>query len=96
MNKFQEKCVASIKELLVKKKDRKSIKFEEVIGRKEDYLKSGFQTKSGNHLEVFVYIDEVGFMFGEKDWHICEKSDFRSEEDLIQAFISKLDKYLDK
>lgn len=95
MTDFQEKCVGSIKELFGKKMGLQSIEFKEMVGRKENYLKAKMKSRNLNPVDIFVYLDEAGFMFNEKEWLICERADFQTEDDLIKAFIIKLETVLD-
>lgn len=81
---FQERCIKKvvdyIKEIIGEK-----IIFKEVIGRKEMFYQS--QIKS---IDIYVYSDEAGFMLSNKEWVICEKPDYHTQEDLMEDFLLRL------
>src|SRR5262245_48826445 len=43
--------------------------FEDVVGKKEHYYRSIVQTEN-DVIEIFIYLDEAGYLFNGKDWHI--------------------------
>ena len=69
--------------------------FEKIVGKRETYFKA--TAEGPNHgLEVYVYEDEAGYMLDGKRWTIFEKPDYRSENELLEAFLKRLrEKLLD-
>jgi hypothetical protein len=64
--------------------------FEKIELRKESYLRS---TIIGvrHTLEIFIYADGADFVIDDrKRWRGFEKEDYRSEDSLIDSFVSEL------
>lgn len=81
---FQKECTHKVRSLIQEVLGRK-IEFKEVIGRKETFYQSQF-----NNIDIYVYSDEAGFMLNNKDWVICEKPDYDSQEELMEDFLLRL------
>ena len=81
---FQKGCTQRVKSL-IQEVTGKKIDFKEVIGRKETFYQFQF-----NNIDIYVYSDEAGFMLNNKDWVICEKPDYDSQEELMKDFLSRL------
>jgi hypothetical protein len=73
----------------VKRITKRRIDFKKVVGQKETF----FQGQIDN-IDIYIYSDEAGFMINNKDWVICEKPDYSSQEELINNFLLKLRKQL--
>ena len=83
MNDFQRKCIEVSKGILMEK-GLKPCPFQEIIGKTETYFLATFDVLD-HHYEIYVYDDEAGLTV-DKDFSICEKPDFKSSQELIQAF----------
>lgn len=81
---FQKKCMQDTI-ILVKRITGKQIDFKKTIGRKETFYQGQI-----NDVDIYIYSDEAGFMLNNKDWVICEKPDYDSQEELMKDFLSRL------
>ncbi|HBH61356.1 MAG TPA: hypothetical protein DDX85_06390 [Nitrospiraceae bacterium] len=89
---FSRKCIERCRRLL-KEALGKETEFEKVIGKSETYDKATIDV-SHYKVDIYVYEDEAGFMVDGKDWTICEVQDYSTAEELMESFISKLEKYI--
>ena|SRR3989338_478298 len=87
MNKFQQKCV-EVSQQILQKKGFTSCQFQEVKGKKETYFLTKL-SKISKTYEIYIYDDEAGIAIG-KEWFICERPDFSSDQELIDAFSKML------
>jgi hypothetical protein len=73
LTNFQRNALQEVEELLGNISKLEHNGFQEVVGKKETYLKA--TVKAPQHvLEVYIYEDEVGyFLDGTKKWIIFEK-----------------------
>jgi len=83
MNEFQRACVATCLRVL-REKGFSDCRFREVTGKTERYFVASVSVAE-RHYEIYVYDDEAGLAI-DKQWFPCERPDFRSSKDLIQAF----------
>jgi hypothetical protein len=65
------------------------IEFEEKVGKSETFYKSTIKINN-LIIELYVYLDEAGFMIDRQNWIIFERPDYSSEEQLIESFIERL------
>jgi hypothetical protein len=65
------------------------IEFQEVVGKSEAYYKADVQAGK-KKVEIFVYDDEAGVMVDGHDWTPCERPDYDSDAELVEAFANKL------
>ena len=86
MNEFQRECVAACLQVLQDK--GLDCQFHEVIGKTQQYL-MGSVSVGQRRYEIYVYDDEAGLAI-DKQWFSCERPDFHSSKDLIQAFARML------
>jgi hypothetical protein len=86
---FQERCLEECRNIFRQIPALQYGNFETIVGKAETYFKT---TADGPHhaLEVYVYEDEAGYMLDGKRWTILEKPDYRSEDELLQAFLKSL------
>lgn len=86
---FQERCLEECKNIFTQIPALRYSSFEKIVGKAEMYFKA---TADGLHhaLEVYVYEDEAGYMLDGKRWTIFEKPDYRSGDELLQAFLKSL------
>lgn len=80
---FQKECMATCLSVL-REKGFGECQFHEAAGKDERYFVANFSF-GGRRFEIYVYEDEAGLFVG-KEWFICEKPDYRSPQELIQAF----------
>ena len=91
MTPFQEKCIQKCKDYLESNTSLKNIVFDLIEGKTENYYFSKLEI--GKHLlEIFIYSDEAGCMVDNNSWIICERPDYKKDDELIEAFIKKLSK----
>ncbi len=83
MNDFQRQCIAVATKIL-NEKGFETIRFDEVAGKTQNYLVAEIQRDTGQ-LKIYIYEAGAEFSAG-KEWLICEKEDFRSSQELIEAF----------
>jgi hypothetical protein len=96
MNAFQETGVVALNNALISRLFlSEPLVFDEVVGRKENYLKTQLFSKEKVPIEIFIYIDEAGFMYGKK-WFIFEKYDFDSQDELMKKFITQLCSFIER
>lgn len=95
MTDFQTKCIAACQRFF--QGLRLDLRFREELekrrlfnlGRREKFFVG--KVALGPHaIEVFVYVDEAGFMVDDKRWYICERPDFDSDEQLIEELMGIL------
>ena len=91
---FQKECIEKTKSL-VQEITGKQINFVEVIGRKERFYQCQLKNDDEN-IDIYIYLDEAGFMLDNKEWIICEKPDYFSPEELMRDFLSRLKKQIIK
>ena len=86
---FQERCLEECRTLFRQIPAPRYGDFEKIVGKAETYFKA---TADGPHhaLEVYVYEDEAGYMLDGKRWTIFEKPDYRSQKELMEAFLKSL------
>jgi hypothetical protein len=89
---FQKKCISRVQDLFSSHCLDK-IAFTKIIGRKETFYKADFDRDS-EKFEVYIYLDEAGVMRNQKKWYICEVADYKTEDDLIDDFIKKIESFL--
>lgn len=92
---FQERCLEECRNTFRQIPALRYGDFENIVGKTETYFKA--TAEGPNHaLEVYVYQDEAGYMLDGKRWTIFEKPDYRSESELLEAFLKSLrEKLLD-
>lgn len=86
---FQTQCLQRCNDLLGKIPGLEHSGFQEVVGRKETYLKAMVKG-SQRVLEVYIYENEAGYMMVGGEWVIFEKQDYSSADELLQAFLAGL------
>jgi len=92
---FQARCLEECRNILRQIPVLRSGDFEKIVGKAETYFKATAEGP-GHSLEVYVYQDEAGYMLDGKRWTIFEKPDYRSENELREAFLKSLrEKLLD-
>lgn len=89
MTPFQSKCINACRSILEAELGLPDVIFAETVGKRETYYKFAFR-QARYMIEIYIYIDEAGFMIDGHDWRICERPDYSSDEELITAFTSKL------
>lgn len=94
MNQFQLTCVERCRSLLARTPGLDYRDFEELAGKKESYLKLRIADRRNCLIEVYVYLNEAGYMVNEKEWTAFERPDYPSDEALINAFIGGLQELL--
>jgi len=92
---FQERCLEECGNIFRPIPVLRYGDFEKIVGKTETYFRA--TVEGPNHaLEVYVYQDEAGYMLDGKRWTIFEKPDYRSENELLEAFLKSLrEKLLD-
>jgi len=95
ITRFQERCLGECRNIFRQIRVLRYGDFEKIVGKTETYFKA--TAEGPNHaLEVYVYQDEAGYMLDGKRWTIFEKPDYRSENELLEAFLKSLrEKLLD-
>ncbi|MBK8275058.1 MAG: hypothetical protein IPK92_04260 [Nitrospira sp.] len=63
--------------------------FQEVVGRRETYLRTTVKTLQ-HIIEIYIYEDEAGYMLEGGDWTIYEKPDYSSSDELLMSFLKGL------
>jgi hypothetical protein len=86
---FQVKCIDECRVFLRDYLKLTDIAFQETVGKREAYFKTALSL-AAHKFEIYIYIDEAGFMIDGHNWTICERPDYSNDEDLIKSFISKL------
>ena len=61
----------------------------EINGKRETYYKFTFE-HVGHVIEIYIYLDEAGYMLDDHFWTICERPDYSDDDELIASFTSKL------
>lgn len=93
MNEFQHKCIEAFKktlqDIVLDIPD-----FYKVAGETQDYFVAKF-SRNSDYFEIYVYEDEAGFFFN-KDWLICERAAYDTDEELIKAICARLEKIIVK
>lgn len=69
------------------------VEFVRTEGRNEAYYKKSVLIRTRT-IEIFVYLDEAGFMIDGRHWHVYEKADFPTDEELISALGDGLERWL--
>lgn len=87
MTSFQKDCINGCKTI-----PTVDITFEAVIGDTETYYISNFSVADHN-FTVYVYVDEAEFK-NNGDWYIFESPDYKSDKELANAFLAKLNDVL--
>src|SRR5947209_12961945 len=86
MTEFQRLCQRSTEEFL--QKSGVPVRFELKNEAGDPFLVTRFSY--GDHdFEVFIYEDEAGF-FVDRVWHIQERQDFDTPQQLIAGFLLEL------
>ena len=89
LTKFQRDGLEECESLLEKFPNMEHSGFQEVVGKRETYLKA--TVKAPQHvLEVYLYEDEAGYLLEGGEWIIFEKPDYPSSAELLNAFLTKL------
>ena len=83
---FQEHMVAAVEKLA--SEIGIAIEHQLIRGEDESYYLLVL-TRQKTRLDVYVYLDEAGFLEGE-DWHMYERWDYDSPEQLQQSVLSDL------
>ena len=83
---FQEHMVVAVEKLAVEVDA--NCECQLIRGKTENYYILSL-VRDGVTLEVYVYVDEMGFFQGE-DWNMYEKWDFDSREQLQRSVLSDL------
>ena len=99
MTDFQTKCIDACQRF--SQVMRLELGFQEVFGKRNlfgrrERMFVGKVLRGAHSVEIFVYVDEAGFMVDDKRWFICERSDFDSDEQLINGFLGKLQMYFNE
>ena len=71
------------------------IDFKKVVGKSENYFLAILVNKQ-TKLDFYIYEDEAGVMLNNKDWIIFEKPDYKTADDLIAAYVSKVEDLLQR
>jgi hypothetical protein len=87
--RFQERCLEECREIFRQIPVLRYGDFEKIVGKTGTYFKATAEGP-GHALEVYVYQDEAGYMLDGKRWTIFEKPDYRSENELLEAFLKGL------
>lgn len=86
---FQKSLLQDVENILRSLPDLEWGGFQEVVGKRETYLKA--TTKAPSHVvEIYIYEDEVGYLLEGGEWTIFEKPDYSSPIELVRAFLSSL------
>jgi|SRR5215470_156176 len=89
ITEFQERCLEECRNIFTQISALRYRDFEKIVGKRETYFKA--TAEGPNHaLEIYVYQDEAGYMLDGKRWTIFEKPDYRSESELLGAFLNGL------
>jgi|SRR6266403_2109000 len=86
---FQERCLDGCRNIFGQISALRYGEFAKIVGKRETYFKTTAEGPS-HALEVYVYQDEAGYMLDGKRWTIFEKPDYRSENELLEAFLKSL------
>ncbi len=89
LSKFQTDGLQECKNLFEKFPNMEHSDFQEVVGKRETYLKA--TVKAPQHLlEVYIYEDEAGYLLEGGEWTIFEKPDYSSSGELLNTFLVRL------
>jgi hypothetical protein len=66
---------------------------EWIEGKEEGYGKLTWRLSPATTLEAYVYTDEAGVMVNQ-EWTVFEEPDYRTQQDLLNAFVSHLQNVL--
>lgn len=88
MTEFQSRCISACEPLLLV---YNGSRFEEISGV---YFRSTVPIGEESMM-VYIYSDEGGFGLEGGNWHALEKYSYRSESELIEAFVKKLEIHLE-
>lgn len=95
MNAFQRECIDATERLLSSRGVAFEVPFQEITGQHENYYKADIGAE--DHLvEIYVYVDECGYMVDANEWRIFERPDFATEQELIGGFTDALAAVLDQ
>jgi hypothetical protein len=87
MTAFQEQCMEKCRAWFDERKD--ALEFSLVEGETQDYW-VGKAVVEGEPVEIFVYEDEAGLMFPNREWVPFEKWDYDSPGELIEDLLTTL------
>lgn len=82
---FPDRCIHALTKVLAAYR-LQPVEFAMVKGKYEKYWYAKI-VRQELSVELYVYIDEAGCALNKDEWVIFEKWDFRSDEELISAFV---------
>jgi len=90
MNQFQSTCILRCRALLAATPGLEYRDFEELEGKNEPYLGLRVSDHTSRRIEIYVYLDEAGYMINGEEWTVYERPDYPSDEALIAALVGGL------
>jgi hypothetical protein len=66
-----------------------------VDGSRESYEKVKWEFSPTSRIEAYLYNDAAGFMRNGAEWTSFEAADYRSPEELLEAFVVELRKVIE-
>jgi hypothetical protein len=94
VTRFQTETQSAIEALLCT--HGLGVRFEQVRGEQEDYLRAVVDLPSTQRAEIFIYEDEIGIMVEHGDWTIFECPDFADSESLRNTFLARLEALVER
>lgn len=90
LTEFQVECLKAVEDFLRSKKI--PFRTEWTRGERENYLVIHPHTNSSN-IVIYLYLDEAGF-YNNQEWIIFETPDFDTPQQIIEALLKDLRRWL--